>query len=256
VFSSPGWWRLWRSRITVACDLISRIAAVIFPLNSEKGLDVVNPCTHHSRVKDWSGHSRRDGRCNGQLCHESLHGRLPSTASSLMADDSDSEDDAQTGTENEGGPNIISHQGAVFMMDTAIRFVQTQPLVDAAVRGDIPGLQSLLQQPGINVNVRNGLEETALFAAVCNDHLEAARLLLDAGADPDLKCFNEWAALHAVSRSGNEAMASLLLEKNADNRGPGRRRLGPAPCGLPLRQQRRGDHPAGRRRGSQRASVG
>ncbi|RSH83637.1 hypothetical protein EHS25_005541 [Saitozyma podzolica] len=40
---------------------------------------------------------------------------------SLMADDSDSEDDAQTGTENEGGPNIISHQGAVFIMDTARR---------------------------------------------------------------------------------------------------------------------------------------
>ncbi|RSH85491.1 hypothetical protein EHS25_004887 [Saitozyma podzolica] len=137
-----------------------------------------------------------------------------------MADDSDSEGDAQTGTENEGGPNIISHQGAVFMMDTARRFVQTQPLVDAAVRGDIPGLQSLLQQPGINVNVRNGLEETALFAAVCHDHLEAARLLLDAGADPDLKCFNEWAALHATVSPSGAAVPELGADPtSADSNG-------------------------------------
>lgn len=136
----------------------------------------------------------------------------------VMAEDSDFEDDEPAETTNEGrGSEIPSHQAAVAMMDMARQFVQNEPIVDAAVRGDISRLGRLVQQPGANVNVRDGLGETALFAAVCHDHLGAAALLLEAGADPNIECSVSWAALHAVSRSGNEAMAALLLEWKANS---------------------------------------
>lgn len=135
----------------------------------------------------------------------------------VMAEDSDFEDDEPAGTTDEGrGSEVPSHQAAIAMMDMARRFVQNEPIVNAAVRGDISRLEGLGRQPRVNVNVRDGLGETALFAAVCHDHLEAAALLLEAGADPNIECSVSWAALHAVSRSGNEAMAALLLKWKAN----------------------------------------
>jgi cytohesin len=140
---------------------------------------------------------------------------------SAIIDDS-SEDSGLESDENEEGTGdgseakIVSHQAAIFVMDSARRFVQNQPLVNAAIRGDMALLRSLLQQPMTGINTKDGIGETALFAAVCHDQLEAATLLLESNADPNINCSNSWTALHAVARSGNRALATLLLSWNAD----------------------------------------
>ncbi|KAF4502419.1 ankyrin repeat [Fusarium agapanthi] len=46
--------------------------------------------------------------------------------------------------------------------------------------------------------------------------VDAAALLLDAKADPNIQGFDSWAGLHAVSRSGNEDLVALLLNWEAN----------------------------------------
>jgi len=43
-----------------------------------------------------------------------------------------------------------------------------------------------------------------------------ARLLLDAGADPNARGAGGFTALHTVAANGNEALAKLLVERSAD----------------------------------------
>ncbi|KAF5240324.1 hypothetical protein FANTH_9584 [Fusarium anthophilum] len=114
------------------------------------------------------------------------------------------------------GGKVASHKVAVAMWDIARQAVRNEPIVKAAIRGDIPQLKDLLQQPGVDVNIRDGMGDTALFAAVCHDKFDAAVLLLDAKADPNIQSFDSWAALHAVSRSGNQEMAAILLDCKAN----------------------------------------
>lgn len=139
----------------------------------------------------------------------------------LALDDSDEEsslqDDGPDGSAEDGsGGKVASHKVAVAISDIARQTVRNEPIVKAGIRGDIPQLKDLLRQPGVNVNIKDGIGDTALFAAVCHDKVDAAALLLEAKADPNIQSFDSWAALHAVSRSGNEDMAALLLDWKAD----------------------------------------
>ncbi|WZH45639.1 ankyrin repeat protein [Fusarium acuminatum] len=133
-----------------------------------------------------------------------------SEESSVRGDEMESESDEGT------GPEIISHQAATALMDAARRFVPSQPIVNAAIRGDISLLRRLLQQPGAFVDVKDGIGETALFAAISHDQTDAAALLLEFNADANIHCTNTWMPLHLVARSGNTALAILLLEWGAD----------------------------------------
>jgi len=56
----------------------------------------------------------------------------------------------------------------------------------------------------------------ALFIASRNGQLEAARYLLDRGADPTFEGFARAPALHWAAFSGNHALVLLLLERGAD----------------------------------------
>ena len=51
----------------------------------------------------------------------------------------------------------------------------------AARRGDVTALQALLAE-GVDVNTQDGKGFTALILAAYDDHLDATRLLLEAGA--------------------------------------------------------------------------
>ncbi|PNP73882.1 hypothetical protein FNYG_12841 [Fusarium nygamai] len=139
----------------------------------------------------------------------------------LTLDDSDGDsiiqdDGLQRSADDGSGGKIASHKVAVAMSDMARQVVRNEPIVKAAIRGDIPQLKDLLRQPGVDVNIRDGIGDTALFAAVCHDKIDAAALLLEAKADPNIQSFDSWAALHAVSRSGNQDMAAILLDWKAD----------------------------------------
>ncbi len=87
------------------------------------------------------------------------------------------------------------------------------PLMYAALYSDA-GMVKALLQAGANPNLRNDAEATALMWAV--DNVEKTRLLLDAGAEHDVRSTDgRTALLIAAARCGSAAVVKLLLQHGA-----------------------------------------
>jgi hypothetical protein len=90
-------------------------------------------------------------------------------------------------------------------------------LVRAAADGDISGIDELLRA-GANVNCTidvGGAASSPLISAAREGRLDAVRLLLDRGADPNLLApFDESAMIHAAAE-GHVDIVSLLLDRGA-----------------------------------------
>lgn len=104
-------------------------------------------------------------------------------------------------------------------------------LVRAAAAGDISGIDELLRA-GANVNciVRYGEFGSPLIGAAKKGRLDAARLLLDRGADPNLEPgtvnlarLGDRTPLIKAAEQGHVEIVSLLLDRGAiiDRSGPG-----------------------------------
>jgi ankyrin repeat protein len=94
----------------------------------------------------------------------------------------------------------------------------TAELADAAERGDRAGVEALLRSASaaVLINQPAAYGMTALhFAAEAND-LELARLLLAAGADPNLGNLYEITPLWLAATNRSPAMTKLLLAHSAD----------------------------------------
>ncbi len=88
-------------------------------------------------------------------------------------------------------------------------------LIQAAEQGDRAQLEKLLQQ-GVNPNGLTGPRgSNALVYAVARGDVELTRLLLDAGADPDLKG-GGYTPLGLAALRGHARIAALLLQAGAD----------------------------------------
>ena len=89
-------------------------------------------------------------------------------------------------------------------------------LVRAATDGDVAGIEELLRA-GANVNCTtdNGQAGNPLIGAAQEGHLEAVRLLLDWGADPNLVIRDEGTPLIAAARDGRTDVVALLLDRGA-----------------------------------------
>lgn len=77
----------------------------------------------------------------------------------------------------------------------------------------------LLLDHGADVNVRNGLHNTPIGLACETDgHLDIVRILIDAGADVNAKnsAVNGYTPLHAACRHGHSDVARLLVDVAAD----------------------------------------
>ncbi len=118
-------------------------------------------------------------------------------------------------------------------------FVRLRPLHAAVIAAETGGtldLIKLLLSHGADINQTypdiGGA--TPLLCSLFNDQLEAARLLLDSGADPNIRGDEGDSALRWSVEVGNHEMAALLLSKGAwrtmDESGPieGRTALGMA----------------------------
>ncbi len=81
-----------------------------------------------------------------------------------------------------------------------------------------PETTRLLVDRGADVNARGRgwMTGTPLNSAAGAGHTEAARILLQAGAEPDARQSQGWTPLHAAARTGNEELARLLLLAGAD----------------------------------------
>jgi Ankyrin repeats (3 copies) len=89
-------------------------------------------------------------------------------------------------------------------------------LVRAAVNGDLAGIEELLRA-GVNVNCTtdNGQAGNPLIGAASHGRLEAVRLLLDWGADPNLVVRDEGTPLIVAARDGWTDIVALLLDRGA-----------------------------------------
>jgi Ankyrin repeats (3 copies)/Ankyrin repeats (many copies)/Ankyrin repeat len=90
------------------------------------------------------------------------------------------------------------------------------PLYYAALCGFVRLTKHLITAHTEDVNAKCGRRGTPLHGACRGGQLECARLLLENGADVDVRDDDEEAALHLASEVGRLEVVQLLLHHNAD----------------------------------------
>jgi len=88
-------------------------------------------------------------------------------------------------------------------------------LPDAAMKHDIATVNALLAE-GVDPNARGQYDTPALLWLAQIDEVDAARKLLDAGADANIKTPEGLTALSLAIANGSTAMVSALLDAGAD----------------------------------------
>jgi len=74
----------------------------------------------------------------------------------------------------------------------------------------------LLLEKGANVNLKNKRGETALHLAVLKSNFELARIVIENGADVNLRNYEGYSALHAAAATFNEEMVKMLIDSGAN----------------------------------------
>ena len=89
--------------------------------------------------------------------------------------------------------------------------------VDAAGKGDENTVRSLLLASKVNINDKNKFGKTALMYAASNNRESMVSLLIDKGADINMKRNNNgWTALMDAAMNNKESIVSLLIDRGAD----------------------------------------
>ena len=84
-------------------------------------------------------------------------------------------------------------------------------IVQAVWKDDLLALESLSSSP----DVVDPDGRTALHAAAIDSKVDAAKILLKAGASVNFQDPNGWTALHFAAQSGSVELASLLIDHGA-----------------------------------------
>jgi serine/threonine protein kinase len=89
------------------------------------------------------------------------------------------------------------------------------PLIEAAARGDVEGVEILLDN-GISVNSQGPGETTALIEAVDGERMEVIELLLDRGARVNATNSRGVTPILIAASQGNAGIANVLLDRGAN----------------------------------------
>ena len=112
--------------------------------------------------------------------------------------------------------SLVATIGAVAPGETPVAALVEAPVADAAERGDLEAVRSLLRQ-GADVNTAQPDGMTALHWAASANDIEIATTLLYAGATVrSTTRVGGYTPLHLASQGGHAEMASLILERGAD----------------------------------------
>ena len=68
----------------------------------------------------------------------------------------------------------------------------------------------------VNARSRNGLQAAPIQSAAAGGHSRIVKMLLEHGADPNIREQGGYTPLHAAAQNGNEEMIRLLLYNGAD----------------------------------------
>ncbi|TDM06573.1 MAG: hypothetical protein C4K60_18810 [Ideonella sp. MAG2] len=99
-------------------------------------------------------------------------------------------------------------------VDPNTRAEDGQPAIHKAFRDDSPKVvEVLLDQPSLNINIRNNAGETPLMMAAIRGHVNAMKRLIERGATINQE---GWAPLHYAASQASAEPLALLLEKGAD----------------------------------------
>lgn len=93
-----------------------------------------------------------------------------------------------------------------------IRDQRTYPLIEAALKGH-PRIVEVLLNAGADVNIKKRNGESPIADASCYDHYEVAKILLEHGADPNVVAYQ---GLTPLTQVENVQMVELLLQYGAD----------------------------------------
>jgi len=90
-----------------------------------------------------------------------------------------------------------------------------QFLVSSAGQGNAAMVAHLITQ-GVNINYIDALGRTALHAALTQGHADVVKVLLNLGADPNIKRRDGWSCLEIAKYKENASeLQSLLREAGA-----------------------------------------
>lgn len=109
------------------------------------------------------------------------------------------------------------YRGHLHVVATLVELGTELDLFASAATGHLEGLRRALQQPGaVNAFAYDGW--TPLHLAAFFGQLDAARVLLDAGADVEAVSHNgmQNTPLHAATAGKHEPIALLLLQRGAN----------------------------------------
>lgn len=90
------------------------------------------------------------------------------------------------------------------------------PLHQACYNGQGEVVKTMLTRDDIDINARNDSKQTPLVAAVSEDNLLIAELLLDAGADPNISGQYGCSPLHVAAGNVNEHLVKRLIAAGAN----------------------------------------
>jgi ankyrin repeat protein len=92
-----------------------------------------------------------------------------------------------------------------------------QPLHLAAFFGQPTAVQALLNlKADVNAAAHNPMSVRPIHSAVAGRNHDVVRLLIEYGADLNVKQHGGWTPLHAAAMHGDEALVNLFLDHGAD----------------------------------------